>query len=414
MDLFEDLPEPGKAGSKLFGDLPGPGKAGSKLFGDLPGPGKAGRKLFGDLPGPGRAGSKLFGDLPGPSKAGSKDSNSNQSLSLYDDTPINNTQASQNTAIEEPKRKNVSDALTPEKKLKSSVQFELDSYLTERQGEREDMQDAHIILKDYTSLFTSLHPTIYRLSLYGIFDGHGGVRASRFASENLHKNLRDKFPKGDVTAVEKDIKKAFVEAFKKTDDDFLKEAGRAKPSWKDGTTAIVLLIINDTMYIANIGDSQAVLCRYKEDTKTCAAVPLSVPHNPSMYDERMRIQKQGGYVKDGRVMGVLEVSRSIGDGQYKTLGVTCAPDVKKCQITDNDRYVIMACDGLWKCFQPEDSIKFVNSILEGSKEAVTRTSSQSERFDTACNRLANEAVLRFSGDNVTVLLLALHKNRPAT
>jgi len=29
----------------------------------------------------------------------------------------------------------------------------------------------------------------------------------------------------------------------------------------------------------------------------CVPVPLSVPHNPSMYDERMRIQKQGGHVK---------------------------------------------------------------------------------------------------------------------
>ena len=35
------------------------------------------------------------------------------------------------------------------------------------------------------------------MSLYGVFDGHGGVKASRFASENLHKNLRDKFSKGN-------------------------------------------------------------------------------------------------------------------------------------------------------------------------------------------------------------------------
>lgn len=38
------------------------------------------------------------------------------------------------------------------------------------------------------------------------------------------------------------------------------------------------------------------------------------------------------------MMGVLEVSRSIGDGQYKKLGVTCTPDVKKCQLTDQDRF----------------------------------------------------------------------------
>ena len=37
-----------------------------------------------------------------------------------------------------------------------------------------------------------------RLALYAVFDGHGGSRASRFASQYLHKILRDKFPKGNA------------------------------------------------------------------------------------------------------------------------------------------------------------------------------------------------------------------------
>lgn len=32
---------------------------------------------------------------------------------------------------------------------------------------------------------------------------------------------------GDITAVEKDIRKAFIDAFKKTDDDFLKIASKS-------------------------------------------------------------------------------------------------------------------------------------------------------------------------------------------
>ena len=43
--------------------------------------------------------------------------------------------------------------------------------------------------------------------------------------------------------------------------------------------------------------------------------------------------------RDGRVLGVLEVSRSIGDGQYKRCGVTSVPDIRRCQLTPNDRYV---------------------------------------------------------------------------
>ncbi len=43
--------------------------------------------------------------------------------------------------------------------------------------------------------------------------------------------------------------------------------------------------------------------------------------------------------RDGRVLGVLEVSRSIGDGQYKRCGVISTPDVRRCQLSRNDRWV---------------------------------------------------------------------------
>lgn len=375
--------------------------------------------LFEDLPEPGTGNTGTNIKLNGKSGTVFKPSavaGPEVSASLYDDLPTHSiTKATQPSgSTESGKRKHEEFSKGDEVKngtgkKQKSVVYELESYIVERQGEREDMQDAHIIIKDFAAQIPDLHPSIYRVSLYGVFDGHGGVRASRFASENLHKNLRDKFPKGDT--VEKEIRKAFIDAFKKTDEDFLKLASKSKPVWKDGTTAILVLVVNEAMYIANIGDSQAVLCRYKEDSSSCVPVPLSVPHNPSLYDERMRIQKQGGHVKDGRVMGVLEVSRSIGDGQYKKLGVICTPDVKKCALTDNDRYVIIACDGLWKCFEPEDSIKFANKILQNSDGSSMDETKERSKYDMLCNKLANEAVLRFSGDNVTVLVLAIHRRR---
>ena len=48
------------------------------------------------------------------------------------------------------------------------------------------------------------------------------------------------------------------------------------------------------------------------------------------------------FCRDGRVMGMLEISRSLGDGQYKNHGVTCLPDVRKCQLTENDRLVLLS------------------------------------------------------------------------
>ena len=43
------------------------------------------------------------------------------------------------------------------------------------------------------------------------------------------------------------------------------------------------------------------------------------------------------YCREGRVMGVVEVSRSIGDGRFKHCGIISVPDVLRCQLTDNDR-----------------------------------------------------------------------------
>lgn len=63
-------------------------------------------------------------------------------------------------------------------------------------------------------------------------------------------------------------------------------------------------------------------------------------------------------------MGILEVSRSIGDGQYKRCGVINVPDVKRCQLSSNDRFLLIACDGLWKVYTPDEAIEFVLNVLQ--------------------------------------------------
>lgn len=67
--------------------------------------------------------------------------------------------------------------------------------------------------------------------------------------------------------------------------------------------------------------------------------------------------------RDGRLMGILEVSRSLGDGRFKHCGVVCLPDVKKCQLTDDDRYILLSCDGLWTDWEPSTALEFVQNIL---------------------------------------------------
>ena len=74
-----------------------------------------------------------------------------------------------------------------------------------------------------------------------------------------------------------------------TDGDFLIQANRL--GWDDGSTAIVALIANDHIYVANAGDSRCVL---SSDRK---AVELSKDHKPGdRLDEKQRIEALGGKI----------------------------------------------------------------------------------------------------------------------
>ena len=64
-----------------------------------------------------------------------------------------------------------------------------------------------------------------------------------------------------VQNMDREMKKCLVEAYKLTDEDFLRVASQATPSWKDGSTAVTVLVLNDVIYCANVGDSKAYLCR---------------------------------------------------------------------------------------------------------------------------------------------------------
>ncbi|XP_015217079.2 integrin-linked kinase-associated serine/threonine phosphatase 2C isoform X1 [Lepisosteus oculatus] len=271
----------------------------------------------------------LFGDLPEPTQTTAADTGSSK------DSKTEEKPKTEKRKLDT--ESNGTEQQLEEKKVCKGIP-RLKGYVAARKGEREEMQDAHVILPDFSSRVSSLPSQISHLAYFAVFDGHGGSRASRYAAQNLHLNLALKFPKGDAENLDKLVKKCLLDTFKQTDDDFLKHASSQKPAWKDGSTATCMLVMDDVVYVANLGDSRAVLCRGAEESPgKFATLALSKEHNPTCYEERMRIQKAGGMVRDGRILGVLEVSRSLGDGQYKRCGVISTPDVRRCQLTSNDK-----------------------------------------------------------------------------
>ncbi|XP_075057816.1 integrin-linked kinase-associated serine/threonine phosphatase 2C isoform X4 [Mixophyes fleayi] len=243
----------------------------------------------------------------------------------------------------------------------------LKAHVAERRGEREELQDAHTTC-DLSQECQPMPANLSRLSYYAVFDGHGGSHAAQFAAHNLHRNLVKKLPRGEGSSVDKAIKKCLLDAFKQTDEEFLKKAASQKPAWKDGTTAICVLVADNNLYIANLGDSKALLCRINEETQKPTVLSLSREHNPTQYEERMRIQRAGG----------------------------------------NVRFVLLACDGLFKAFSPEEAVNFILShVQEDCSKAEDSALDMDNRYESACHRLANEAVRRGAADNVTILLVQI-------
>jgi len=83
---------------------------------------------------------------------------------------------------------------------------------------------------------------------------------------------------------------------------------------------------------------------------------MSHDHKPDNELEKLRIEKAGGYISDGRINGNLNLSRAIGDLEYKKdekIGVheqliTAVPEIIKKKITDDDEFLVLGCDGIWE------------------------------------------------------------------
>lgn len=93
------------------------------------------------------------------------------------------------------------------------------------------------------------------------------------------------------------------------------------------------------LYCANAGDSRGVLCRGGK------AIRLTYDHKGSDKQEAKRIVDAGGYVRRNRVVGMLAVSRSLGDSDFKTW-VIGQPHTTATTLGDEDEFVILACDGV--------------------------------------------------------------------
>ena len=168
-----------------------------------------------------------------------------------------------------------------------------------------------------------------------------------------------------------------------------------KCQWDDGSTAIVALIHENTLLVANAGDSRAVLASGGK------YIPLSTDHKPERIDEKKRIEALGGKVihfGTWRVQGILSISRSFGDRMLRPY-VIAEPDVITRTIEAADDYVILATDGVWDVITSQEAVDICMEFGSPVKSAQV---------------LVETATARKSGDNITALVIDLkaYKTHP--
>lgn len=197
--------------------------------------------------------------------------------------------------------------------------------------------------------------------------------------------------------------------------DFSDEADTPATADNVGCTAVSALITPRAIIVANSGDSRAVLSRGG------VAVPLSRDHKPNDEDERARIEAagcrveevQGGARTHYRINGNLNLSRAIGDLEYKSRkdlpacaqAITCTPETRTEKIHDDDEFLILACDGIWDVMTDQEAVDFVRpKLVEGAKLSQVC----SDLLD-ACITADPKETQGLGADNMTCIIVKLHK-----
>merc|ERR1712232_349566 len=207
-----------------------------------------------------------------------------------------------------------------------------------------------------------------RCAAFGVMDGHGGAQVAQFCEQHLPAEI--------ARGPSHNAKAALIDAFHRMDE-------MLAQSWyidaeHTGCTAVVCCVRDDSIVVANAGDSRAVLCRNGR------AIPLSYDHKPHLPEEQDRIANAGGYIVEYvsgphtvmRVCGGLNLTRAIGDLAYKHNThlshseqiISSTPDVREFTRQRYDEFMILACDGIWDVLTDHEAVRFVRERLRMGRD----------------------------------------------
>lgn len=257
------------------------------------------------------------------------------------------------------------------------------------QGKRDANEDQHINILNINGELNN--DKLNTVNFFGVFDGHGGKRVSKYLKDTMPQFFVSKLKK-NYYLKDKTATKYFIKVFDLLQNKLKEDHPRAVIH--SGSTACVGIHFRDLnndnkLWILNVGDSRSIKCN-----KNNIAEQLSLDHKPNCPEEKNRIEKLGGIIEydgsDWRISG-LSLSRAFGDLDCKPY-VTHLPQIYKYDINLNDKFIIFACDGLWDVLSNQDVVDFINNLI--NKKFKGNYSKE----------LAEYAIDKGSLDNVSIII----------
>ena len=264
-----------------------------------------------------------------------------------------------------------------------------------------------------------------KVSFFGIYDGHGGKQCAEYLRDNLHK-----FISNDILFPE-NIPQAIKNGFLYAEKDFLKNYAISKVNDniidRSGSCAVILLIVDNKIYIANCGDSRAIMSINKELRE------ITIDHKPNFPNEKKRIYDNGGQVYQSQTPinnnntdqlligpfrvfpGRLSVSRTIGDVEAKNVNfggnpnvIIAEPDIYCYDLNkDNIDFFIMGCDGIFDQMSNKDVFDCAWMIFNNSNKVINNNNNIHSQCGKVVDFILKSAMIRKSFDNVTCLIICL-------
>eukprot|EP00873_Tetraselmis_striata_P008771 jgi/Tetstr1/429035/TSEL_019000.t1 len=196
-----------------------------------------------------------------------------------------------------------------------------------------------------------------------------------------------------------------------------------------GSTCSTCLVKKGIAWLAAVGDSSSLLLSRSATGATTTTV-VGPDHRLTNEDELRRVIAAGARVAkrpNQKVKGHLRiwlqeadspglmVTRSLGDAVGKSIGVTCEPDVTRIQIAENDKFIVMASDGVWDAVSNEtvaETVMAADTPEDAAQEIVNKSldawKEKRDAFKAKYGRAPGGI-----GDNITAVVVSLELWRAA-